>query len=832
MGYQRPIELGDIWLVNPKRSAEVLHTKLYASYERRTKAGEENPLVGAIYDTFKREIWIGAVCQFFAACLQVFSPFTLKYLIAFANEAYSARVLGTPAPSIGRGLGLVFGITIMQMVQSLGTNHFIYRGMMVGGEARATMISIIFDKALRISGRAKAGGKPPNAPPPEIKPGTEAEKKWYKKMLKGKKDKKDKKDKKGPGGAKGVAGDGQGWSNGRIVNLMSTDTYRIDQAFGMFHMVWSSPLIIILTLILLLVNLTYSALSGFGLIVIIMPLLARSIRSLFKRRMAINKITDQRVGLTQEILQAVRFVKYFGWETSFLDRISAIRRREIGSIQKLLAIRNAINAVGMSLPVFASMLSFITFYLSNHALNPAPIFSSLALFNALRLPLNFLPLVLGQVIDGYSSVKRIEEFMSAEDAEESTEWDYNNANAIAVKNAEFTWERTPTQDPDNIPGKNPRSNKQIKADNKAEKKAEKDAEKEAKKHAGEDEKERPGSGVDSASTLTEKAPFKLQDINFEVGRNELIAVIGTVGSGKSSLLAALAGDMRKTAGEVMLGATRAFCPQYAWIQNATVKENIIFGKEFDKKWYNEVVDACALRADFEMLPHADQTEIGERGITVSGGQKQRLNIARAIYFNSDIVLMDDPLSAVDAHVGRHIMDNAICGLLKDKCRVLATHQLWVLNRCDRIVWMEDGHIQAIDTFDNLMANNEDFGNLMASTAVEKKKTTEEEDEEEDEDEVEADKKVAKKRKGKKPAAALMQVEERAVAGVSWGVYSAYLKAAGGIYVAPLVLLLLIMSQGANIVTSLWLSWWTSKKWPQYPEGLYVSARSSTSPYGC
>lgn len=103
-----------------------------------------------------------------------------------------------------------------------------------------------------------------------------------------------------------------------------------------------------------------------------------------------------------------------------------------------------------------------------------------------------------------------------------------------------------------------------------------------------------------------------------------------------------------------------------------------------------------------MLPNSDRTEIGERGITISGGQKQRLNIARAIYFDADIVLMDDPLSAVDAHVGRHIFDNAILGLLKDKCRILATHQLWVLNRCDRIIWMDQGKIQAVDTFDNLM----------------------------------------------------------------------------------------------------------------------------------
>ena len=207
-----------------------------------------------------------------------------------------------------------------------------------------------------------------------------------------------------------------------------------------------------------------------------------------------------------------------------------------------------------------------------------------------------------------------------------------------------------------------------------------------------------------------------------------------------------------------------------------------------------------------MLPHNDLTEIGERGITISGGQKQRLNIARAIYFNADIVLMDDPLSAVDAHVGRHIFDNAILGLLKDKCRILATHQLWVLNRCDRIIWMEGGKIQAIDTFDNLMRNSEGFQQLMESTAVEEKKDPSDEEAQP----VPGDNSgtAKKKQKGK----SLMQTEERAVASIPWSVYSAYIRASGSILNAPLVIALLVLSQGANIMTSLWLSYWTAGKW--------------------
>jgi len=801
-GYQRPLEVNDIWLVNPSRAAPVISAKLQASFQKRVARGDRYPLLWAMHETFKFEFWLGGICQLFASIVGVTSPFTLRYLISFASSAYLAQHDHTKAPHIASGIGLVIGITCMQILQSMGTNHFIYRGQMVGAQSRGTLITIIFEKAMKISGRAKAGGKAiedEEAETTNITNKTEMQS-FFKRMIDSKLH---------PAGgpqvtadkAQGISGDGAGWGNGRVVNLMSTDTYRVDVASGMFHMVWTSPIAIMITLVFLLVNLTYSALAGFALLVVGIPVLTKAIKSLFARRRAINKITDQRVSLTQEILQAVRFVKYFGWESSFLKRIGDIRRREIRAIQWLLAIRNAINAVSMSLPIFASMLSFITYSLSSHNLNPAYVFSSLALFNSLRMPLNLLPLVIGQVVDAWSSIGRIQDFLLAEEQNDDFIWDMKGKNAVTMSQADFTWERTITQDLDKKNGAQA-NNKEIKAAKAAEKTG-------AKAGAKSEE--------DSLSTLTQVEPFKLYGMDFSVGRNELIAVIGGVGSGKSSLLAALAGDMRRINGSVTMGASRAFCPQYAWIQNASVKDNILFGKDYNRKWYDAVIDACALRPDLDMLPNGDLTEIGERGITVSGGQKQRLNIARAIYFNSDFVLMDDPLSAVDAHVGRHIFDNAVCGLLKDKCRILATHQLHVLSRCDRIIWMQEGCVETIDTFANLMSNNADFRKLLASTAQEEKV---EKEADVNEDDVEDETKAAKKRKLSKKGAALMQQEERAVKSVSWSVYAAYVRASGSLLYGPMVVLLLIISQGANIVTSLWLSWWTSNKFG-YSTGTYI-----------
>ncbi|OJD13223.1 hypothetical protein AJ78_06297 [Emergomyces pasteurianus Ep9510] len=789
-GYLRPLEVQDIWLVNPNRSLDILVDKIEQSFRSRVNRGDSYPLFWAIYETSKLELWVGGICALFSSLLQVMTPFTSRYLIQFATDAYVARQTGEPGPEIGRGIGIVIGICFMQVCQSLGTAQFFYRGMMVGAQSRAALINMIFSKALKLSGRAKAGGRATTEGPQNEDTELESLRAARDEILKGKSDKKSKKPKGPrvtPDAAEGIAGDGAGWSNGRIITLMSVDTDRIDRALGLFHLLWTSPILIIVALIVLLINIGYSALSGYALLVIGVPFLTYSIRSLIRRRTKINKMTDRRVSLTQEILMAVRFVKFFGWESSFINRLKDIRQREIYAIQVVLSIRNAILCISMSLPVFSSMLAFITYSLSNHTLAAAPIFSSLALFNALRMPLNMLPLVIGQVTDAWTALGRIQEFLLAEEQRESIKQDPSLAAAIKVEDASFTWERLAT-DLEKEPDKKQGGNKGGKVE-----------------MAGSASPEEENSAYDIPVE-----PFELKNFTFEIDRNELIAVIGTVGCGKSSLLSALAGDMRLTKGSVSMNASRAFCPQYAWVQNATVKDNILFGKEYDDEWYNKVVDACALRTDFDMLPGGDGTEIGERGITVSGGQKQRLNIARAIYFDADLILMDDPLSAVDAHVGRHIMDNAICGLLKDKCRILATHQLHVLSRCDRIILMDDGRISSIDTFDNLMRDNEVFRQLLATTSQEDDTSKTKSDEEDD---IEAERAEMPKKKGKTPkqGASLMQQEERAVSSVSWGVWRAYIASFGLVINCPLIVLSLILTSGANIVTSLWLSYWTSNQ---------------------
>lgn len=502
VGYLRSLELQDIWTVNPDRKVDVLSARLDTALEKRIEKDIKHLLLWAMYDTFRFELLIGGFCQLIGSILLVFAPFLLRYLIDFATKNYVAQKTGQPTPHIGRGMSFVIGIACMQQLQSLCTNQFLYRSQMVGAQARAVLISVIFEKAMKLSARAKAGGqaRPEESSTPETKNSS-----------------------KNPSSE--LTDDDCGWSNGRITTLMGIDVDRINLACGLFHMLWTCPISIIVTLVLLVINLGYSCLAGFALLVIGMPFLGRAMKSLTKRRETINKTTDQRVSLTQEVIKDVRFVKYFGWESSFLDRLKEIRWHEIQAIRLLFILRSVVFCVMISIPVFVPLLSFVTYSLTDHHMDPALVFSSLALFNSLRMPLNVLPSVAAQVTDAWTALKRIQDFLLAEERKEDIKWDEQMEDAIEIEHASFTWERLPT-------------------DKQAIKKVEKNP------AAPLTPTDQPAPSGDKTADEISTEPFKLNDMSIKVGRNELLAVIGTVGCGKSSLLSALAGDMRLTDGTV------------------------------------------------------------------------------------------------------------------------------------------------------------------------------------------------------------------------------------------------------------------------------------------
>lgn len=206
----------------------------------------------------------------------------------------------------------------------------------------------------------------------------------------------------------------------------------------------------------------------------------------------------------------------------------------------------------------------------------------------------------------------------------------------------------------------------------------------------------------------------LKDINMVVPKNTLCAIVGPVGSGKSSVIQAFLGEMDKLSGTVNTVGSIAYVPQQAWIQNATLRDNILFGRKYDRKRYNRVIDACALRADIDILSAGDETEIGEKGINLSGGQKQRVSLARAVYSEADLYLLDDPLSAVDAHVGKHIFEEVIGpnGILGKKTRVLVTHGITFLPQTNNIYVMKDGQISESGSYHELLSKRGAFSDFL------------------------------------------------------------------------------------------------------------------------
>jgi ABC-type multidrug transport system fused ATPase/permease subunit len=667
----------------------------------------------------------------------------------------------------------VLGITAIQIIQSFAFAHFLYRSQLMGGLVRAILISATFEKSLKLSGKARSGT---NAVPSySEKTATDAV---------------------------------RGWPNGRIMSMISTDISRIDQACGTFHYIWTSVIAIILTVGLLIFNLGVSALAGVGFLIAGLAFVTTIVKRVGSKRSAINKITDKRVGLTAEVLESIKFVKLFAWETAFAEKLKHLRLSETSALYSLHVMKSAIGSLSMALPIFANMLTFITYSLTGNQFEPAEVFSSLALLNSLRNPLNWVPVALGQAVEAWSAFGRIEGFLLADELPEEFQIAEKQEHALVLQDASFTWEQPVKSDEGYEKGPKPAATQRMRnliSGGKSKVKT---------------EAESQSSSRSDSTVVSESSAriFQLRNLNIAIGKEELIAVIGPVGSGKSSFVNALAGEMRQTSGTLSFNQNQALSPQSAWVQNATIRDNILFGVQYDHDRYWKIIDACALGPDLDLLDDGDMTEIGERGVTLSGGQKQRINIARAIYADAGIIVMDDPLSALDAQVGAHVFREAIKGFLAGRCRILVTHATHVLPQCDRVIVLRDGSVSAIGTYEELLASKSGLRQMLESTSTRND---------------DAGKKPATragpavKTETIKSKTNLMQADTKANREVSWTVYFAWLRASGSLSNGLTIVLLCTLFRAANVLTSLWLSWWTSDQF-NLPRNTYVCYQSWTN----
>lgn len=735
----------------------------------------KNAVLRALNDTFFWQYWSAGGAKLISDTALTLNTLLTRHLIAYTMVRDNTMT--------GRGIGYALGVSFIFMFSAFFTNMFFYLSTTTGAQVRGVLIHAIYSKNLKLSTKSRLS-----------------------------------------------------FTNGKVTNLLSTDCHRVDFGLGWFHFSWTFPVSVGIAIALVLVYIGTSGLIGFAVLLCGFFFTIYIGRRMLGLRRKVTKITDTRVSLMREVLQSMKIIKFYSWEDAYLNKISSIRTKEMNVIVKSLALRNVLNAVFTSIPTLAGLLSFILLSKTGGYLNPATVFSSLSIFNVLRAPLMILPLSLITSTDAYQALTRIEAFLSAPEMNHYLEHataDELNGNAIVMSDCSFIWE---TED------------KEVNDGTESEEEQEKITRQLTKEHTVTansaplpivERIESPDNVTSSENeSVSEKEPrnspiedhsdthIKFQgfsNISFNIKEGEFIIVTGTIGSGKSSLLSAMAGSMVKNNGSIKLSGDIAYCGQ-PWIQNATIEKNITFGSNFDQTWYDKVVNSCSLPRDFDILPAGDQTEVGERGITLSGGQKSRISLARAVYRNAEIILLDDVLSAVDAHVGKFIMENCFNSLIKNKTRVLATHQLSMIDYADRVVFLDTDGTAVIGTTEYLRSTVPAFDELMKYNDGKNSDKEEMKEEEIENEKVEDMEAVQKQITQAKKSGALMIEEDKDKDGVDLEVYLTFVRYGTGFLkwaFLPIFVLTVMLATFTTVFTNTWLSFWTGSKFPGRSENFYI-----------
>uniref|UniRef100_A0A8C7YSL5 Canalicular multispecific organic anion transporter 1 n=1 Tax=Oryzias sinensis TaxID=183150 RepID=A0A8C7YSL5_9TELE len=545
---------------------------------------------------------------------------------------------------------------------------------------------------------------------------------------------------------------------GETVNLMSADAQRFNDVTNFIHLLWSCPLQIIVSIVFLWLELGPSVLAGLLVMVLMVPINGLLATQARKYQVQNMNFKDKRMKIMNELLNGVKILKLFAWEPSFQSQVESIRGEELKVMKKFAYLSSVSTFIFSCAPALVSLASFAVFVLvsPDNILTAEKAFTSISLFNILRFPLAMLPMLIASIVQTGVSKKRLEKFLGGEDLEpDVVRHDPNSA--VSVRNGSFSWER--------------------------------DAE-----------------------------PL-LKDVSLDIEPGRLVAVVGAVGSGKSSLMSALLGEM------------------HSWIQNATLRDNILFGSPHEEKRFQEVIQACALGPDLKLLAAGELTEIGEKGINLSGGQKQRVSLARAAYSQADIYLLDDPLSAVDSHVGKHLFDKVIGpnGVLKHKTRILVTHGVSFLPYVDEVVVLVDGKISEIGSYNSLRASKGAFSEFLDTYAKEQNNQTEEDTQPDSpledtvsftlkrENSIRRSQRSSRSEKAQvntnnikksedanetKAGQKLIEKETMETGQVKFSVYLQYLRALGWGYTS-MVFIIYFIQNVAFIGQNLWLSDWTN-----------------------
>ncbi|KAH7620070.1 putative ABC transporter C family member 10 [Nannochloris sp. 'desiccata'] len=672
LGTQKSLEHDDLWDIAPGDEA----SRVSALFQNQLQATEDDfddfngaPKQGrvgkAMWKMHRRRFILAGVVKLIHDAIMFTGPFLLEVLLKHVQSGGGGWT----------GFGYACALALAAVLETLTINVYFHTLFRICLHLKTELVDMLYAKSLRVSAAAKSE-----------------------------------------------------MGAGAVVNLQSNDAAKLWSLPQYLHMLWSGPVQIIAVMALLVRIIHFiPALVGLAVTVALIPLSALVAKALAKVRRKIVALTDARVKLCSEVITGIKAIKLYAWETPYKERILALREKELAEIRKSALIGTWNNILWQGGPILISMAAFLSYTAMGYPLTAAVAFPALSLFNLLRFPVMMFPTQLMNIVNAKVALDRIQKFIEAEEmmqppllpAAKICSQINNGGTAGGTTTTATT---TSTNTLSTTTGRK------------------------------EDFSSVAVAIRGSPSfAWTPTYPPLLHDINFEIQAGQLVIVVGSVGSGKSSLLAALLGEMcmvknnnrivgggggggighgGTTRGSVMVAGTVAYTQQDPWIQNASLKNNILMGMDtlhssstatsFSQSTssstspaqstsrYHKVLEACALLPDIDMLPAGDATEIGEKGVNLSGGQRHRVALARACYADADVYLLDDPISAVDAHVGRHLFDICLCGLLRNKTRILVTHQLQYLGAADVVMVLKDGRVAEMGSYRELIEKGVDF----------------------------------------------------------------------------------------------------------------------------
>lgn len=454
-------------------------------------------------------------------------------------------------------------------------------------------------------------------------------------------------------------------TTGDIVNMVSVDTVRVQTCAQEIGTLIVAPTELFVCIYSLWKLLGVSSLAGLVTILVVIPINTLIVRYQKKLNKVQMKIKDHRNSITNEILVSMKSLKLYSWEIPMLERLLEVRNnQELKNLKKIRTVNQAGNLIWTTLPFLITMVTLSAFLVfENTPLTPDIVFPALSLLNILSKPILSVPALVNYMTEADVAFGRISEYLNEDEVDDKllsiSAGEHDKG--LKMERISFLWNKPPLIDDD----------------------IHEDMEFPTLKYA-------------------------LKDINIEANKGDFVCVVGKVGSGKSSLLSSIIGQLEAIHADkplskpspIEIGGSMAYCSQTPWIMNASVRDNILFGFRYDEEYYNKTVEACQLLPDLAVLPDGDATQVGEKGITLSGGQKARLSLARAVYSRAEVYLLDDVLSAVDSHVGKSIISDVLSGsgLLAGKTIILATNNIGVLEKANNIYLFENGTITEAGTF--------------------------------------------------------------------------------------------------------------------------------------